>query len=489
MAPLLSRGLPTALSLLPTACVLGQAELSVFTTTGRGAATTFVTDYQAVGVDPANLGRPDRYRDKHIAFGLAEGAFSVHAGALTKAELREHFLRADRLFAHDEKMDAARRIADAPFALNVDLMLAGVSYRSDALGGFGFLVRDHAQWTSTFSPLAAELLFLGSSAAYFDQVVLSNGDTIPNNGDLPETTIARIVAGLSTDPQRFSSLLDGTHIAMEWHREFNLSYGRAIAHTDAVDLYAGAGVKYLLGIGIVDVAAEGGGFTAFSSLSPYFDVDYGTAGMGSTTRVTGRDAVLPKAVGRGFGIDLGLSATVHQRVKLGVAVTDLGAITWTGNVYTANDAFLTDLTTDGLENYDVFHGIDDFVSDSGIITWQGERRRTVALPSTLRVGASYRLGELAEVGVDVVAPLNDAPGNPEKALLAIGGDIRPLPWLQVSAGIATGGGYDTRVPVGIVLDPFRGTWEFGVATRDAITFFSDTDPTLSLCAGFLRFRI
>ena len=41
--------------------VFGQIENSSFTATGRGAATTFVTDYQALGINPANLG---------MAFGI-----------------------------------------------------------------------------------------------------------------------------------------------------------------------------------------------------------------------------------------------------------------------------------------------------------------------------------------------------------------------------------------------------------------------------------
>ena len=33
----------------------GQAEMSVFSATGRGGvATTFVTDYQSLGINPAN---------------------------------------------------------------------------------------------------------------------------------------------------------------------------------------------------------------------------------------------------------------------------------------------------------------------------------------------------------------------------------------------------------------------------------------------------
>jgi hypothetical protein len=169
-------------------------------------------------------------------------------------------------------------------------------------------------------------------------------------------------------------------------------------------------------------------------------------------------------------------------------VTNIGSITWKGNVYTANDALLTDLSSTGLDSYNVLDGIDQFVSKDGVVQWQGEKSRTVALPTNMRLGAGLLLGEIAEVGVDAVVPLNDEPGGYDKAVIGIGGDLRPLKWLQLSAGVVTGGDYDTKLPVGITFDVAHGTWEFGVASRDAITFFTQDRPTISLCMGFLRFR-
>ena len=37
------------------------------------------------------------------------------------------------------------------------------------------------------------------------------------------------------------------------------------------------------------------------------------------------------------------------------------------------------------------------------------------------------------VGLDVVLPLNDVPGNYEKVVIGLGGDVHPLPFLQLSA--------------------------------------------------------
>lgn len=468
--------------------VRAQTEMSVFTTTGRAAATTFVTDYQAVGINPANLGWKWRFAGKHLAFGLAEGSYSVYSEALTRDDLRKRVLRADLDFTEAEKEQAGRAFADAGAALNADVMLVGACYAHDSLGGFAFQVRDRAQWNSSFSPVMAELLFEGYRSNYFDLLVLVTGDTITNYQDLPADSLALIAAGIASDPQLLGTVLNGSNISFTWYREFNVSYGRRLARTNNLELFGGIGLKYLLGIGIIDLRAENNTFDGFTSLSPYFDIDYGGAAQGNPSRVTARNTLLPEAVGKGFGLDVGLSAIIDEHWKIGAAVTNIGSINWEGNVYTADNGLLVELASNGLDNYNFFSGIDDFVTNDGLLNWQGTQERRVALPTNARLGVGLLLGTKAEIGVDVVLPLNDEPGNYEKAVVGVGGDVRPVKWLQLSAGVVVGGNYDTKVPVGITFIAGNGTWEAGVASRDAVTFFADKKPTVSLSMGFLRFR-
>lgn len=72
---------------------------------------------------------------------------------------------------------------------------------------------------------------------------------------------------------------------------------------------------------------------------------------------------------------------------------------------------------------------------------------------------------------------------------AVGGDVRPAPWVQLSAGVVAGSDQRTKLPAGITFNIAKGTWEFGVASRDIIRSFSPTAPTLSLAIGFLLFRV
>ncbi|MBL0045196.1 MAG: hypothetical protein IPP33_12635 [Flavobacteriales bacterium] len=285
-----------------------------------------------------------------------------------------------------------------------------------------------------------------------------------------------------------STVLNGSNVSFTWYREFNVSYGRRIAATEKVQIYGGIGLKYLLGIGIIDMRAENNSFSGYSSLSPYFDINYGETARQNPSSVTAKNTLLPEAVGNGFGLDLGLSALIDEKWKAGFAVTNIGSITWKGNVYTADNGTLVELASNGLDNYNFFSGIDDFVTNGGLLEWKGSADRVVALPTNVRIGLGYVFGTKAEFGVDVVVPTNSEPGNYESAVIGIGGAVWPIKWLQLSMGVATGGSAATKLPVGITIIPGNGTWEAGIASRDAVTFFAEKNPTVSLSLGFLRFR-
>ena len=73
--------------------VFPQAENSSFTLTGRGgAATAFAKDYQAIGINPANLGFLTEYEGKRVTIGLVEGGFSFYTSALNSNQLSSSLL-------------------------------------------------------------------------------------------------------------------------------------------------------------------------------------------------------------------------------------------------------------------------------------------------------------------------------------------------------------------------------------------------------------
>ena len=148
------------LSFLALSLALGftsysQSEYSTFTATGRGGATTFVTDYQCVGINPANLGWHSNFEDKRFAMGYSEFAYSIHSAVLSRQDLRDEFMSMVKkeegaAFTYDEKLQAARDFAGSGLAMNLDFGSLGMSFATDKFGGIAFRVNDNINWYSNF---------------------------------------------------------------------------------------------------------------------------------------------------------------------------------------------------------------------------------------------------------------------------------------------------------------------------------------------------
>lgn len=467
-----------------------QSELSVFSATGRAVSTTFVTDYQAVGINPANLGWPGRPQKKRVAFGFLETTLGAQSNAIERSDIRQRLLNTDLRFNQAEKLEAARAFTDAGLTLNVDIMLFGLGINAGQAGGFGFQVRDRIQFSTAFGPMTSELAFTGFRSNYFDLLVLATGDTVANYPNMSTDSLALVELGVATDPQMLSKVLAGSHLRASWYREFNFSYGRHVVRNEDLEVHVGIGLKYLQGLGILDVWADGDQAKGFLSVPAGLGIEVMDEEVAGEPPSVGSALFSSNPAGRGFGVDLGLSMIIKERWRLGAAVTNIGSITWRGTTYQAGEGRLVDLATAGLNNYNIFEGIDEFVSNSGFLTWTKGGATTRSLPTLGRLGVSRRFGDRIEVGAEVALPLNQEPGNLESPLIGIGGDIRALPFLRLSSGLSVGGGVSTalRMPVGITFMPAQGTWEAGVASRDLVTFFTQPQPTLSLSFGFLRFR-
>ena len=488
--------------------------MSVFSATGRaGVATTFVTDYQTIGINPANLGMGPEFEFTHFNLGVSELAFSIYSKALSKKELWQSITDFDsETFTYQQKKDAARAFIDAPLAINVDVTLLAFSVYYPEVGGFAVSIRERAQWYSTFNELTSEILFLGGNSFYFDSLEYWK-ETIPNNSLVPDSIRKQIFRGFNpSNPKKFSEILDGSKMQMAWFREYNFSYGIQLvkSYTEAsrakyastsfatsanISLYAGIGLKYIQGFGLIDISAEDGELETFSALSPIFNIDYGVdPAPGNSVDTSNKRKFIPDPVGKGFGLDIGFNLRYRDKLTFGVAVTNIGSITWDGNVFTAKDTILSDLgTTDdpgrGFDSYNIFAEAEKISGDEGLFKWQSLEKKKVKLPTLIRAGASYKIEEIAEVGLDMVISANKEAGSYEKAIFSIGGDLKPTRWLRLSTGFTFGGNYGFNIPIGVrVVTGEEGRWEAGIASRDALTFFTQQGPTLSAGFGFLRFR-
>ncbi|CAG5080843.1 DUF5723 family protein [Parvicella tangerina] len=476
-----------------------QYEISSFTSTGRGGATSFVTDYQACGINPANLGWDAEFEEKRFTMGLTEMTFSIHSEALTKDELRQEFKtiiqnKSTADWTIDEKRQAGKDFANSGFAINGDLGSFGFAFNSEAFGGIAFRINDNFNTYTRLNETTSDMIFMGKFSSYFDSLVYvdpsSMDTTIIENYNMQDPdSIQNVANGFANVPNMIGEILNGSEMRLSWTREYNLSYGRKIfGKDDVIEIFGGIGLKYIQGFAMIDIQSVDNDLTAFSSVTPFFNIDYGSASAQNPSTTT-QSGALPNSVGGGFGMDFGLDLLIKNKLKIAMAVTNIGSMTWKGNVYSMKDTLVIDTYSEGLNNYNVLQTIGDLSGDDGVFSWDGEKELTQKLNTNFRFGASFLIGEIAQVGVDVIAPMNDeSPASLEKAIIGFGGDVKPIPWLRLSAGFMTGGNYDFSIPLGLTVITQKGTWEAGIASRDAITFFTQNGPTLSLSTGFMRFR-
>lgn len=466
-----------------------QIENAAFTETGRGAVIAFATDYQALGINPANLAWGNEY-GKRFTLGFAQFGLSFYSESYARKDFANAIFGSDRELTLSEKIEAGRALTASDLTLNADIMLIGGAVNTSVVGNFAFSVNLSNQFYGNLKGHAADQLFTGYIDPYFDQWVVQNPDggidTIANQG--PDSDrLADVIIGLASNPLSASELYRGTTIRALSTIEYNLGYGYTAHETEDLKFSVGAGLKYIQGLYVLDVNIDDdGNLDAFTASTPALDIDYGSGELTNPSAISGSAL---KTVGSGFGFDLGLNLELEHRFRIGLSVVDIGFLTFDGNVYTASDTAVFDTETIGIDSYNIFGDLDAFVGDEGLFQWAGEEERNVTLPTQMRLGFGYFPINWLRFGLDVAMPLNDNPGNPDQMSLAAGMDLLPVPAVRISAGAATGANYGFRVPVGLNFILGGGGWEMGVATRDVLYAFRDDRPNLSAAFGFLRYRI
>lgn len=445
-----------------------QIDVASFTVTGAGYSTAVVTDYQCLGINPANLGW--KRNDFNFSVGAGEAGFTIYSEPLKRALVKELFDK-DIVFTSEQKEDAVRNFTNSKLQLNGEGNAFGVSFQDEKIGGIGFSVREKMMWNSNLNEASSEFLFYGYNAPYFDSLAVVDGDTIGY-----ATKVLKTV----------SELFSGTSLSLLWYREYGLAYGRTVYNSENFAVYGGVGFKFLKGYGVFDYRYDDNGkLLAYSALNPVFEVNYDTY---SPSRIEGNDY---QPVGTGYSLDFGLSILVKNKFRFALALNDLGQIKWDGNVYEGEDGILENIETAGLSNYNIFEeGQNIAVENTNWGEWIGLENKTVKLPMRLRSGAAYIPNERFEFGTDFIIPVNDVPGSYDKLIWGLGTRIFATKWLRCSTGIITGGKFGTGIPLGVSFFPFNNhtfTWELGLAINDVTTYFSQNKPTVSLALGLMRF--
>ncbi|SNR41403.1 DUF5723 family protein [Hymenobacter mucosus] len=450
-----------ALTLGATLPLYAQNELSNFTATGRGGvATTFATDYQAIGINPANLGRVGGAK---VAFTIGEVGAGLGSQSLTRQQLRKFvYNTGDQLSAADKQELARAFTSDNALNFNADATSFGLAVQLPIVGGIAISNHVRTAGHVGLNKDGAEIVFLGQDAPIYASAAA---------GNVPLVTEA----------------LAGTEIQFSLLNEFNVAWGTRLINLPLFQLSGGVGYRYIQGIGIIDVRVQPGNLQAFSSMSPLFNINYGDLTTNPNFNLRTGGGLNP--VGEGHGVDLGLAAEAGKALRLGVAITDIGHMTWEGNLLTANDQKLKRLKSNGVESYNfIKEAAEIFASGTdSLFQYQTGQNRRADLPTKLRAGAGLRISEYFETGLDVTLPLNKVAGNLTSPFVGVGIDYKPVHWLRLSSGLSGGAGYGVSLPLGFTIA--TSIYEAGISTRDVVGLVASENPYLSTAFGFLRFKI
>ncbi|SFT54309.1 hypothetical protein SAMN05216474_1207 [Lishizhenia tianjinensis] len=488
--------------LFTTTLVFGQTQNGAYTAIGKGVATTFLNDYQSLGVNTSMLGTGTGYEDKKMTFGTSEMAFSIYSPALTKQNFinlrtaisNEITGNSEEGFNLTEQKEAVANFAEKGIAMNANLNWFGFAYQGEKFGGIAVQVREKFNWYSQLNEQTTDIIFRGQFASIFDSLTVAfNGDTtkIANRPGISQDTLAAAISGQISSPILISELTNGTKIKQRWDREWNIGYGRKIfGKPETFALYGGISGRYIQSVAHFDFESNDDGVSLYSALSPTFDIDYGAIANSNPSAVIGdASRKIPEIVGNGYGFDLSATVKMAKIFTFGLAINNLGSVTYNKNIYKVRDTLIGSVSLNGLSDPNVLQSVNRFLDKDGILEIEGQEKLVVANSATIRLGGSMELFKRINFGVDIVAPFNkDNPGSLANPIISAGGDFKLFKWLTLSAGYYGGGVYKSNVPLGVNFILRGGAYEFGISSTDILRFVSENTNSVSTAFGFARIR-
>ena len=481
--------------------IYAQTQGIAYTAVGKGVATTFLTDYHCLGINTSALGWGTGFEKKKFTLGSSEFGFGITSDILSEQRLKTFSKALYTAIAGDpsskilnwkEQQTAISEFALAGVTVQGDYNWGGFSFQDKIFGGIAFNVRDNYQWYSKLSNNATDLIINGKVSNLFDSLDIKIGNIttrIPNSDHLSTDSLNAVVNGTMAIPLPLSTLLHGSSIKMVWNRSYNLGYGRKVFGIDNfVEVYAGIGGRIIKSMAMFDLDATGNGIELYSSLSSIFNINYQNVASSVNTLKNYTGGIAP-SVGSGYGIDLSGSAIFWKKLKVAIAINNIGSVTYDRNVYRVKDTLIGSIGINSLTDFNVTKSVNQLLTKGGLLKIEGQEKYHLTNAATFRLGGSFHHKNILGIGFDLVAPFNsDNPGNIKNTVISFGGDLRIVKWLQLSCGYFGGGIYKNNMPVGVNFILRDGGYEFGFSSRDALSFFQKDGHSLSFAMGFARVR-
>src|SRR5690554_1100208 len=485
-----------ALFMLLSATVsFSQSQGIAYTAVGKGVATTFLTDYHSLGINSSALGWGTGFEDKRFTLGTTEFSAGISSPSLDKTRLKNAFTGIKNQisgnssgFNFEQQRNAAADYAESGIAINANFNWFGASFQSEKFGGIAISINENYDWFSQLNSQTTDILFRGKLSSVFDSLTIAmNGDTttIANSNSLSNDTLSAVIRGDINNPLLISDITRGSQIKFLWTRYYNVGYGRKIlGDPEKFALYGGIGARYIQSMAMFDMESNSNGLSVHTAVSPFFNINFEGKENSSNS------GFLPESVGKGYGLDFSTSVILFDKIRLAAAVNNVGNVIYKRNVYSVRDTLIGSYSLSGVDNAAIPEAMTELSEEGGLLRFEGEEQIVIANPANFRIGGSIAFFEKKlNVGFDVVAPFNkENPGSLQNTVVSVGGDIRPLKWLQLSAGYFGGGIYEHNIPVGINFILKDGAYEFGISSRGALSFFLKDANSISTAFGVARIR-
>ncbi|MBX7107170.1 MAG: hypothetical protein K1X61_00850 [Chitinophagales bacterium] len=433
-----------------------------------GAGTTLFRDYQAAGINPANLGIFGDETRMTFAFFDATGV--VFSEALTKTDLVQSIIEGKKL-TDEEKKSIAQSFAEDGLSFKSEMMPVGFAIQIPKVGGFSFTWKEKLSGDAVLNTAFADLVFNGIHSSYIDSIIYD---------------ASGYLIGITDTLLPYSKYFDGSSMQFSWTRNFNISYGRMLFELEGIKIYGGAGINFLLGNAITDISYGENVAEGFAAYSSVFDIDFANI---TNPQIDLKGNLYP--VGRGYAVDFGGTVSIKDKIFAGISVTNMGSMKWKGNLVSLNDGILDSVVNfAGVNSADIYSDIADLLNAGGLFSWTPESEITQSLPALLRIGGALRPLSQLEIGVDLIQPLNKSPGSIQNTELAALVSFNPVKAVKLTTGFMGGGIANFDIPLGISFSfTPEQAWQISLGTRDIISIFKQNTPTLSLSVSLLRFSM
>ncbi len=330
---------------------------------------------------------------------------------------------------------------------------------------------------------------------------LSMTQYVAGNMNIP---LALIDLAINGNAQGRTYKFDDMEFKTWWIGTTTLSYARDILEFDnesfIKSLTGGISLKLVSGYAYAGLERMDAEFTtgennvldgkvdmlAWTSFSPDLQEDSTFKENWYNVKFPGNFSASPESVGSGFGFDIGFAADLDYNLRVGLAITDIGSITWDG--YASEHSSNSEAHIDDLMKKNQRDRLEALLSDSSYPIGSF----STSLPTALRLSVAYELTQLIQaIPGDLTVLLgynhgfNDAPGNSISPRIAFGMRWQTLPYIPViSTGLTNTRAGDVIWTVGLGFS--TSFLDVCIATEDLTTLIGGTgNPNASAALNFI----